>query len=145
MTSIRLDMELTTLDATGALVYVEAHAASGAQVGLYLTPETAAQLGALAAGQRLALTLELPAQAAAPSLRERMQPTRAASPTPRSAATATTPPLARSSATTTPPTRTDHSAAFMASILGKPSGENVIERDIDDEMDALLGRKKSGR
>ena len=133
---MRLDIELTTIDPNGELAYLEGRGADGQQLGLYLRAPALAQLGALAPGQRLTLTLE-PAPASVPSLRERM----AGPAAPRLAAT---PAPAPAPARAAPP-RVEQTAAILAAVLGPPRRGAEPIRDVDDEMDALFGRKKDGR
>lgn len=147
--NVRLDLELTTIEPAGDMVYLEGRAADGAQVALYVSP-VALRGSSLAAGQHVSIVLELPAatSAAPPPLRERMArsavagapATARASATPRAATTAAPP-------TAAPPTGgTPRSASdAILSLLGKPSaGTGLGERDVDDEMDALLGRMNRG-
>lgn len=125
MNSLRLDVELTTVEPAGAWTFVEGRAADGAQIALYLAAESL-RGSALAAGQRVALTLELPAAttAAPPPLRERMA--RPAAAAPKAAASP------------------EPEAALISSIFGERAPVADHERDIDDEMDALFGRMKRG-
>ena len=121
MTALRLELEISAVDPSGDMVFVEARGPGGVQVGLMV----AAASFPVKVGQRLSVALETPTSAA-PSMRERMG---------RSASSAT--------ANTAPPatTRTtDQSDLVLSAILGSsPSAER--ERDVEDEMDALLGRR----
>lgn len=132
---VRLDVELVAVEPVGDLVYVEGRGVEGVQVALYLPPATLRGIAA-AAGMRVSIALELPAAAAPQPLRERMG--RPVTATPRSAS----PPPTGGPAGAPP--RSDASAAIL-SLLGKPSaGDGLGERDVDDEMDALLGRMTRG-
>lgn len=160
---LRLDLEVTTIEPAGDMVYIEARAPGGAQVALYLPPSALVGVS-LTVGQRVPLALELPAsakQAAPPPLRERMSRSPATASTsaagaagaaPRSAptttrATSTAPPAARADAPNASGAslRPDPSATILSAMLGTPGTTGAgLERDVDDEMDALLGRKKRG-
>jgi hypothetical protein len=160
---LRLEVELTNVDAVGDLVYVEGRAADGTQLALYALPATL-RGSTVAPGTRMIVTLELPAAGASapPALRERMNragapagaaaapraaSTQAAGGSPRAATQATGgPPRA---ATSAPPTNAGGGARnttdAILSLLGKSdAGSGLGERDVDDEMDALLGRKSRG-
>ncbi|MEZ4437090.1 MAG: hypothetical protein R3F65_32235 [bacterium] len=124
MSTLRLGVEITSVEPAGDLVYVEGRGESGVQLGLYLR----AGLLAARAGQRVTLTIEA-AEQAAPSLRERMQrapPTEAA----------------RSSAATAASEPGEASKVMLAAIFGTPTGGETSERDVMDEMDALFGRRR---
>ncbi len=132
--NVRIDLEIVTTERQGSdILFIEGRASDGTQAAFYLR---LASLGSEPpqSGQRLTLTLS-GTQATAPSLRERMQAPRAATTTPPTA-TATT---ARSSAATAP--QQDASGMLLASIIGTTSTTSASfgERDVDDEMDALLG------
>lgn len=173
MSSIRLDVELTTVDPAGETVYVEGRAPDGTQIALYLLAASV-RGSALAAGKRVTVTLELPAAATAPpgpSLRERMGRASAATSGAASGTAASGAPVAAAATSAgangpaaggavgtraTPMTSARTSAApaarsteaasagrtdaILSFMLGKPSAD--VERDIDDEMDALLGTKR---
>lgn len=180
MSVLRLDVEVTTVDPAGDMVFVEGRAPDGTQLAVNLSA-AALRGSALAPGQRVQVTLELPSAtttAPAPSLRERMArpATGAAAGAPataRSAAQAapraatpaatasrgteapsasqaapragSTAPAARGSdASAGAPARNDTSATLLSFVLGTPGADAGIERDVADEMDALLGRKKRG-
>lgn len=159
---LRLEVELTNVDAGGDLVYLEGRAADGTQLALY-APPASLRGSTVAAGVRMTVTLELPAAGATapPALRERMAragapagaagapraaSTQAAGGSPRTATTAAGgPPRAATSAA--PPSGAGGSSTTDAilSLLGKTdAGSGLSERDVDDEMDALLGRKSRG-
>lgn len=176
MSVLRLDVEVTAVDPAGDMVFVEGRAPDGTQLAVILSA-TLLRGSALAPGQRVQVTLELPsatttAPAPAPSLRERMtRPATSGAPAtartaaqaaPR-AATSTAPPsrgveapsagqaapraapaVRGSDASAGAPARNDTSATLLSFVLGTPSADAGIERDVADEMDALLGRKKRG-
>ena len=127
--NLKFDLEIVTIERQGSdLVYVEGRAISNdAQAAFFFQPQ---QLGELPQpGQRVTLTLT-GAVAAAPSLRERMQPPKTA--------TTNTPPTTAARSQTTAGSRQDASGLLLAGILGNTS-TSMPERDVDDEMNALLG------
>lgn len=128
MAALRLELEISTVEPSGDMVFVEGHGPGGVQLGLMLP----ASMLAARVGQRLAVSVE--AAASPPTMRERMA--RASSPateSPRSAATS--PPASADSA---PQNMTD---VVLAAVFGtSPTAES--ERDVNEEMDALFGRRR---
>lgn len=122
MAALRTEIEITAVDPSGDMVFVEGRGPGGVQLGLLVAA------GSLPArvGQRIAVSIEVVTQAAAPSMRERMtRPTATADP--------------RAAAAGAPAqNRTD---VVLSAILGVSPGAER-ERDVDDEMDALFGLRK---
>jgi hypothetical protein len=131
MAALRLELEITTVEPSGTMVFVEGHAPGGVQVGLMIPPSTLTAR----VGQRLAVSLET--LGAASSMRERMvRPTAVTTDAPRSATT--TPSTSAATAGSTQEARTD---AVLAAVFGtSPAAER--ERDVNEEMDALFGRRQ---
>ncbi|PCC69313.1 hypothetical protein SAMN02745121_09182 [Nannocystis exedens] len=128
MAALRLELEITTVEPSGTMVFVEGQAPGGVQVGLMLPAGTLATR----VGQRLAVSVETLNAASAPSMRERMARTE----TPRSAASGT-------AATAAAPgsTSADMTDVVLAAVFGtSPAAER--ERDVNEEMDALFGRRR---
>lgn len=142
--NVKLDIEIIATERqAGDLLFVEGRAGDGSQAAFYLRVSTLG--GELPqVGQRLALGLS-PAGIAAggqPSLRERMQGGRPVTTAPGTAARAGgTPPLIAARTPTGAPQ--DASGMLLSSILGNtgntPTSAAVSERDVEDEMNALLG------
>ncbi|MCY0994791.1 hypothetical protein OV203_47130 [Nannocystis sp. ILAH1] len=129
MAALRLELEITTVEPSGAMVFVEGHAPGGVQVGLMIPT------GTLAArvGQRLAVSLEAAMQSSAPSMRERM-----ARPTATAATTSSGTPASTPSTGSASQAMTD---VVLAAVFGSsPAAER--ERDVNEEMDALFGRRR---
>ncbi|MBZ5708227.1 hypothetical protein [Nannocystis pusilla] len=124
MAALRLELEITTVDPSGTMVFVEGHAPGGVQVGAMIPA------GSLPArvGQRLVVSLDALDATSAPSMRERMGRSSAA--TERSAST---PP----GAATAQQAMTD---VVLAAVFGSSATER--ERDVNEEMDALFGRRR---
>lgn len=138
--NLRIDLEVVTVERQGGELFIEGRTSDGNQAAFNL--HAAAFDGAAPqVGQRLALTLTS-AQAAAPSLRERMQASRAqASPSQSAAPQTAAPPLTAARASSAAP-RQDATGGLLAGILGNsnsPMRAAVGERDVDDELNALLG------
>jgi hypothetical protein len=139
--NLRIDLEVVTVERLGGdLLYIEGRTSDGNQAAFNL--RAAVFDGAAPqVGQRLALTLTA-AQAAAPSLRERMQASRVQMAPSQSAAPQTAaPPLTAARASSAAP-RQDTTGGLLAGILGNnisPMRAAVGERDVDDELNALLG------
>ena len=149
--NFRIDMKITTLEPQpGGLTLIEGLATDGTSV--VVTVRVAEPL-AVGGWMTVALLAE-PAAAqptAAASMRERMQvrasglATASAAQTPRSATAAT----AAAPAAAAPATAGDASSLLLSSILGNRGGtaknselfdnSPLVERNVDDEMDALLG------
>lgn len=128
--NLRIDLEVVTVERqSGDLLFIEGRTGDGNQAAFYLR---LAALGGEApqVGQRLALSLT--AAQAAPSLRERMQAPR----------TQASPPLTMARSQATAPQRQDATGELLAGILGTTTSlmrAAVGERDVDDELNALLG------
>ncbi|MFZ6179880.1 hypothetical protein [Nannocystis pusilla] len=128
MAALRLELEITTVEPSGTMVFVEGHAPGGVQVGVMIPAGTLL----VRVGQRLAVSLDALDTASAPSMRERMG--RSAAATEGSAATS-------SPAATTGSREQALTDVVLAAVFGtSPAAER--ERDVNEEMDALFGRRR---
>jgi hypothetical protein len=138
--NVQLDIEITATERqAGDLVFVEGRASDGSQAAFYL--RVSALGGQLPqVGQHLALTVSsvVAASAGAPAtLRERMQGGRPVT-TAGAAWPSSAPPMTATRAPTS--VAQDPSGMLLSSILGNtPTGAAISERDVEDEMNALLG------
>lgn len=138
--NVRMEVEIAVVERQGAdSLFVEGRTSDGGQAAFLLRVSS---LGGelLLIGQTLSITLSTPPSAVAgSSLRDRMQRPVASGSNNNAGARPNNPPLSTARAPTG--ASQDASGLLLSSILGNtPStGAAVSDRDVQDEMNALLG------
>jgi len=147
--NLRIDLKILTLaPQANGLTMIEARAPDGTDVALTVRVAEPLAVGGTMTMALLAEPAAIQTATPALSMRERMQARAGGAAAPSAA-------QAPRSAMTTAPTTGEASSLLLSSILGNrgsaaakpleiPDNSPLVERNVDDEMDALFGAPRKG-